>query len=106
MAISYLAGSVSQAERRRLDQYQSDIVSDGPSLQCTQLIQLKTSAKRICQCCRCFEEMAVTVATVIILAAVVSLFAAFAAGLGWAQEYARQLSAAPAYARRPKRRPF
>jgi len=50
--------------------------------------------------------MAVTVATVIILAAMVSLFAAFAAGLGWAQEYARQLSAAPAYARRPKRRPF
>jgi hypothetical protein len=47
-----------------------------------------------------------TATTVIMLATVVSLFAAFAAGLAWAQPHARQLSAAPAEARRSKRRPF
>jgi hypothetical protein len=48
----------------------------------------------------------VTATTVIMLATVVSLFAVFAAGLAWAQPHARQLSAAPAEARRPKQRPF
>jgi hypothetical protein len=47
-----------------------------------------------------------TATTVIILAAMVGLFAAFAAGLAWAQQLTRHLSAAPADAPRPKRRPF
>jgi hypothetical protein len=42
----------------------------------------------------------------IILAAMVSLFAAFAAGLAWAQQYTRQLTATRLDAPRPKRRPF
>jgi len=50
--------------------------------------------------------MAVTATTMIILAAVVSLFAAFAAGLAWAQPHARQLTTAPADTPRSKRRPF
>jgi hypothetical protein len=50
--------------------------------------------------------MPVTATTMIVLAAVVSLFAAFAAGLAWAQQHARQLTAAPAEAPRPRRRPF
>jgi hypothetical protein len=50
--------------------------------------------------------MAVTETTMITLATVVSLFAAFAAGLAWAQQHARQLTAAPAEAPRRKRRPF
>ena len=71
-----------------------------------QLIQLKTSATRICQCGFCFEEMAVTATTVIILTIVVGLFAAFAAGLAWAQQLGGQLSASPVDAPRRRRRPF
>jgi len=50
--------------------------------------------------------MAVTPTTMIFLASMVSLFAAFAAGLAWAQQHARQLSAASVEVPRPKRRPF
>jgi cell division protein FtsL len=42
----------------------------------------------------------------IILATMVSLFAAFALGLAWAQHHARLLTAAPVDAPRPRRRPF
>jgi hypothetical protein len=70
------------------------------------LIQLKMSATGTCHSHCCFEEMAMTATTVIMLATVVSLFAVFAAGLAWAQPHARQLSAAPAETRRPKQRPF
>jgi hypothetical protein len=69
------------------------------------LIQLKMSAPGICHRNSCFEEMAVTATTMITLVAVVSLFAAFVAGLAWAQPHARQLTAAPADAPRSKRRP-
>jgi len=48
----------------------------------------------------------VTATTMIILATMVCLFAAFAVGLAWAQHYARQLTAAPADVPRRKRRPF
>ena len=47
-----------------------------------------------------------TASSMLILAAVVALFAGFAAALAWAQPHARQLSAAPAEMTRPKRRPF
>lgn len=45
-----------------------------------------------------------TAATVIVL--VVSVFAAFAAGLTLTPQRARQLNATPANTPRPKRRPF
>jgi hypothetical protein len=70
------------------------------------LIQLKTSVSGICHRDCCLEEIAVTTTTMIVLASMVGLFAAFAAGLAWAQQHARQLSAAPAEVPRPKRRPF
>jgi len=44
--------------------------------------------------------------TVVILTVVVTLFAAFAGALAWAQQHARQLSTAPIDAPRPRRRPF
>ena len=47
-----------------------------------------------------------TTSTMIILAAMVALFAGFAAALAWAQPHARQLTAAPAEMSRPRRRPF
>jgi Flp pilus assembly protein CpaB len=47
-----------------------------------------------------------TTSTMIVLAAVVALFAGFASALAWAQPHARQLTAAPADAPRPRRRPF
>jgi hypothetical protein len=47
-----------------------------------------------------------TASTMLVLAAVVALFAGFAAALAWAQPHARQLAAAPADMPRPKRRPF
>jgi len=47
-----------------------------------------------------------TASSMLILAAVVALFAGFAAALAWAQPHARQLTAAPAETTRPKRRPF
>jgi hypothetical protein len=47
-----------------------------------------------------------TTSTMLILATAVALFAGFAAALAWAQPYARQLTAAPADASRPRRRPF
>jgi Flp pilus assembly protein CpaB len=47
-----------------------------------------------------------TASTMLVLAAVVTLFAGFAAALAWAQPHARQLTAAPADASRPRRRPF
>lgn len=48
-----------------------------------------------------------TPTTLAVLAAMVSLFAVFAAGLAWAQQHARQLSATPTDGRRPRRgRPF
>jgi hypothetical protein len=70
------------------------------------LIQLKTRASGICHRDRCLEEMAVTPTTMIFLASMVSLFAAFAAGLAWAQQHARQLSAASVEVPRSNRRPF
>ena len=47
-----------------------------------------------------------TTSTMIVLTAVVALFAGFAAALAWVQPHARQLTAAPAEMPRPKRRPF
>jgi len=47
-----------------------------------------------------------TTSTMFVLAAVVALFAGFAAALAWAQPHARQLTAAPAEVSRPRRRPF
>ena len=45
-----------------------------------------------------------TATTLIVSAGLVGLFTAFAAGLAWAQQHARHLSAAPVA--RPRRRPF
>ena len=47
-----------------------------------------------------------TATTVIVLTVLVILFAAFAGGLAWAQQHARQLSTAAANIPRPRRRPF
>lgn len=47
-----------------------------------------------------------TTSIMLTLAAVVALFAGFAAALAWAQPHARHLSTAPADTPRPKRRPF
>jgi hypothetical protein len=52
------------------------------------------------------KKIAVTTTTLILLLTMVSLFTAFAAGLAWAQQHARQLSTRPVDARRPKRRPL
>lgn len=49
------------------------------------------------------------VSTMIVLAAVVAMFAVFAGALAWAQLQTRDLTGTPAPARaasRPKRRPF
>jgi hypothetical protein len=50
--------------------------------------------------------MAVTATTVIVLTVLVTLFAAFAGALAWAQQHTRQLSTAAADIQRPRRRPF
>jgi hypothetical protein len=47
-----------------------------------------------------------TTSMMLILATAVALFTGFAAALAWAQPHARQLTAAPADASRPRRRPF
>jgi len=47
-----------------------------------------------------------TTSTMLILAAVVALFAGLAAALAWAQPHARQLAAAPVETPRRRRRPF
>jgi hypothetical protein len=59
--------------------------------------------------CQCIfgRKALVTLTAIAVLATMVSLFAAFAAGLAWAQQHARQLSTAPTDDQRPKRRrPF
>jgi hypothetical protein len=47
-----------------------------------------------------------TATTLLVSATMVGLFTAFAAGLAWAQQRARQLCATPVEVERPRRRPF
>src|SRR5437870_3398237 len=100
--------SVSQFERDRIYGHQSGAA--GGSIQASFstncLTHLKTTATRICQSGYILRGRWPVTATVIILTVVITLFAAFAGALAWAQQHARQLSTAPVDVPRPRRRPF
>jgi hypothetical protein len=69
------------------------------------LTQLKATAARSGNMAAKGENP-VTFTTLIVSVALIGLFTAFAAGLVWAQQRARQLCAAPVDGARPRRRPF
>jgi len=70
------------------------------------LIHLNARLVPVRQSLQKLKEMSVTVSTMLVIIIGVSIFAAFAGSLAWAQLYSRHASIAPVQGARPKRRAF